>query len=140
MLTFLDENRTTVTAAQLPNMSIASLEQQVELTNGQRKRGSKLHILHIGHILHIFKNAKIEISYWALPLLQESVRLISRCIIYIFYIFLHIFLGGVHIMHIVTYEKGGCSYFFLISFAYQSEVLAYERGFTYSEYNAYYTY
>ncbi len=51
---FSDENKTTVTAAQRPNMSTASLER----TDVQRKRGSLLHILlgtmmHIMHILHI---------------------------------------------------------------------------------------
>ena len=38
---FSGENKTTVTAAQRPNMSTASLER----TNGQRKRGNLLHIL-----------------------------------------------------------------------------------------------
>ena len=52
---FPDENRTTVTATQRPNMSTAALERR----KGQRMRGTVLHIVHIQHILHIFNNAKI---------------------------------------------------------------------------------
>ena len=64
---FPDENRTTVTATQRPNMSTAALERR----KGQRMRDTVLHILHIlniQHIMHIFKNAKIEISLRALLL------------------------------------------------------------------------
>ena len=61
---FSDENRTTVTATQRPNMSTAALERR----KGQPMRSTMLHILHIEHILQIFKNAKIQISQRVLPL------------------------------------------------------------------------
>ena len=62
--TFSDENKTTVTAAQRPNMSTASLEH----TNGQRKRGSLLHILqHDAYYAYLtysayIKTAEVQIS------------------------------------------------------------------------------
>jgi hypothetical protein len=106
---FPDENRTTVIAAQQPNMLTASLE----CTNGQHKQGSMLHILHIGHIMHILKNAKLKSHRVTGPYHCDKTHFEMHIFTYLLYLLLLfcILFGGVHIMQNVTYEKRGVRIF-----------------------------
>jgi hypothetical protein len=103
---FSDEDKTTVTAAQRPNMSTASLE----CTNGQRKRGSLLHILqHDAYYAYLtyyayIKTAEVQISKGAYSRGKSPFEM--HILIFLIYsIFLHIFayFWGVHISYYFPY-------------------------------------
>ena len=87
---FSDENKTTVTAAQRPNMSTASLER----TNGQRKRGNLLHILqhdaysaYLTYSAYIYKQLKFKSQKGAYRSGKPPFEMHIFNIFNIFYIF-----------------------------------------------------